>query len=86
MDMLVPLEGRVAAGLHLEIAELAGLVRVLEQDLARDRLEGGAAFLLVGHVRNAGPAEILLERAEQLALFRISHVPSPWPRTRRSFR
>ena len=43
MGMLVPLQRRVAAGIHLEIAQFAGQRVVVEQDLAGDVLERRAA-------------------------------------------
>ena len=55
--MLMPLQRRIAAWLHLEIAHFAGQAAFVEQHLAGDVLERCAAVLLVGLVGHGIPAE-----------------------------
>ena len=56
MGMLVPLQRRIAAGVHFEIAQFAAHVGFLEQHLARDVLERRAAILLVRHGARRRPS------------------------------
>ena len=63
MGVLVPFQRRIAAGIHLEIAQFAGQGVVVEQHLAGDVLERRAAVLLVRLMRHAVPAEVLLVQA-----------------------
>ena len=66
VGMLVPLQGGVSARLHLEVAELAGERRVLEQHLARDVAERRGALGLVAHLLHAGPAAVVRLRSNRL--------------------
>ena len=71
VGMLVPFQRRIAAGVHFEIAQLAAHAGFLEQHLARDVLERRAAILLVRHVRDAVPAEVVVEVAFLGGLFAV---------------
>ena len=82
VHVLVPLQRRIAAGCHFEIAQLTAEIGFREQHLARDRLERRAAFLLVGMQRDAVPAKIVAGGAEGAVVFDV-HVRLTDKRARR---
>src|SRR5439155_8902179 len=68
VHVLVPLQGREAAGRDLEIAQLRVQVRVCEQHLPGHRLEQRARVLLVGKELDPFPVVIALGLAMDFSL------------------